>query len=117
MTPIFPDCGGCVTGGFFLRCAWLRFWQQATHAILSRFALRIHVLSGVVGGLTPCFLTVVKMSILCKNGDLKMPILRKTKLLKLSVLCILCLECYDSQYICAMIGDFNAETKDNAAAH
>ena len=76
------------------------FWQQATHAILSRFALRIHVLSGVVGGLTPCFLTVVKMSILCKNGDLKMPILRKTKLLKLSVLCILCLECYDSQYIC-----------------
>lgn len=60
MTPIFPDYGGCVTGGFFLRCAWLRFWQQATHAILSRFALRIHVLSGVVGGLTPCFLTVVK---------------------------------------------------------
>ena len=100
MTLIFPDCGGCVTGGFFLRCAWLRLWQQATHAILSRFALRIHVLSGVVGGLSPCFLTVVKMSILCKNDDLKMPILRKTKLLKLSVLCILCLECYDSQYIC-----------------
>ena len=98
--PIFPDCGGCVTGGFFLRCAWLRFW----HASHIRHSVALHITDSCSlwcdGGLVPCFLTVVKMSILCKNGDLKMSILCKTKILKLSVLCILCLECYDSQYIC-----------------
>ena len=72
--------------------------SHACHSVAFRITDSCSLWCG--GGLTPCFLTVVKMSVLCKNGDLKMSILCKTKLLKLSVLCILCLECYDSQYIC-----------------
>ena len=41
------------------------------------------------GGPVPCFWLWQKSSVLCKN-----------KPLKLSILCILCLECYIFQYIC-----------------
>ena len=86
MTPIFPDCGGCVTGGFLLRCAWLRFW----HASHIRHSVALHITDSCSlwcdGGLVPCF-WLWKISILCKNGDLKS-----------SILCMLYLGCHDFQY-------------------
>lgn len=70
----FSGAHGCVFG------------MQATYVILLRYTLRIHVLSGVMEVWFPAF-GCEKISILCKNGDLKS-----------SILCMLYLGCHDFQY-------------------
>ena len=65
------------------------FNMRAMHVTLLRFTLRICAFPGVAEVWFPCLWLWRKLSVLCKNGDLK-----------LSILCILCLECYIFQYIC-----------------